>query len=63
MKMEAIIEKFLEDETLLYGGGTAARKVEAELAEEGVSVFHNTVLNVQTIVRQVLAVQRKRDQS
>jgi hypothetical protein len=63
MKTEAIIRKFLEDEPLLQGGTAAVKKVMAELAEEGVTVFQNTVSNIQRITRQVLAVQRERDQS
>jgi hypothetical protein len=60
MSMEAIIGKFLDDEALLEGGRTAVRGVVAELAEEGVTVFPTTVATVQSITRQVLAVQRVR---
>ena len=38
MKTEAIVAKFLDDEPLLYGGTTAARKVVADLANEEVTV-------------------------
>jgi hypothetical protein len=62
MKTEAIVRKFLEDEALLVGGTTAIKKVMAELAEEGVTVFQNTVSNIQRITRQVLAVQHERNQ-
>jgi hypothetical protein len=59
MRTEAIIRKFLNDEALLEGGGVAVRKVAAQLAEEGVSVFNSTVEDVQRITRHVLAVQRE----
>jgi hypothetical protein len=62
MKTEAIIRKFLEDETLLQGGTAAVKRVMAELAEEGITVFQNTVANIQRITRQVLAVQHERKQ-
>jgi hypothetical protein len=60
MTMGAIIGKFLDDETLLEGGRAAVRDVVAELAEEGVTVFASKVANVQSITREVLAVQRAR---
>jgi hypothetical protein len=60
MKTEAIIRKFLEDEAPLAGGTVAVRKVMADLANEGVTVFQNTVADIQRITRQVLAVQRSR---
>jgi len=58
MKTEAIIRKLLEDEALLAGGTAAVKRVMAELANEGVTVFQNTVSHVQIIVRHVLIVQR-----
>jgi hypothetical protein len=39
MTIDDIIGKFLDDETLLAGGNAAAKRVVAELAEEGVTVF------------------------
>jgi hypothetical protein len=60
MTIDDIIGKFLDDETLLAGGSAAAKRVVAELAEEGVTVYHATVVNVQTVTRHVLANQRER---
>jgi len=60
MSIEAIIGKFLDDETLLAGGRIAVRAVVEELSGEGVTVHATTVANVQTITRQVLAIQRER---
>jgi hypothetical protein len=60
MTIDDIIGKFLDDEALLVGGNVAAKKVVAELAEEGVTAHQATVVNVQTITRHVLAVQRER---
>jgi hypothetical protein len=60
MTIDDIIGKFLDDETLLAGGKAAAKRVVAELAEEGVTVYEASVVNVQTITRRVLANQRER---
>jgi hypothetical protein len=60
MTMDAIIEKFLDDEALLEGGNAAVREVVAELGGEGVTVYGSTVANVQTVTRRVLAIQRAR---
>jgi hypothetical protein len=60
MTIDDIIGKFLDDEALLAGGNAAAKKVVAELAEEGVTVYQAAVVNVQTIIRHVLAIQRER---
>jgi hypothetical protein len=60
MTIDDIIGKFLDDEALLVGGNVAAKKVVAELAGEGVTTYQATVVNAQTIIRHVLAVQRER---
>jgi hypothetical protein len=60
MTIDDIIRKFLDDEALLAGGNAAAKKVVAELAEEGVTAYQATVVNVQTITRRILAIQRER---
>ena len=60
MKIDDIIGKFLDNETLLGGGTAACRAVVAELGGEGVTVHANAVANVQTVLRRVLAVQRER---
>jgi hypothetical protein len=60
MAIDDIIRKFLDDEALLVGGIVAAKKVVAQLADEGVTVYQGTVASVQTITRRVLAIQRER---
>jgi hypothetical protein len=60
MLIDAIIGKFLDDESLLDGGRTAVRNVVEELGREGVTVYATTVANVQTITRQVRVMQRER---
>jgi hypothetical protein len=60
MTIDNIIRQFLDDETLLAGGNAAAKKVDVELEEEGVTAYQATVVNVQTINRHVLVIQRER---
>jgi hypothetical protein len=60
MTIDAIIGKFLDDETLVDGGRIAVRDVVEELSGEGVTVHAMTVANVQMISRHVLAIQRER---
>jgi hypothetical protein len=54
MTIDAIIGKFLDDETLVDGGRIAVRDVVEELSGEGVTVHAMTVANVQMIIRHAL---------